>query len=61
MNETVVDDCRKHCGKYVSRACRKFDVAPYVCNTCLEKKLYVLNLQTCSFVSTGLMQILNIR
>ena len=34
-------DCQKHCGKYVSRACHKFDRAPYVCNNCPEKKLCV--------------------
>lgn len=34
-------DCRKHCEKYVSRACNKFDRAPYVCNNCPEKKLCV--------------------
>ena len=32
-------DCQKHCEKYVSRACHKFDRAPYVCNNCSEKKL----------------------
>lgn len=34
-------DCRKYCEKYVSRACHKFDRAPYVCNNCPEKKLCV--------------------
>lgn len=34
-------DCQKHCKKYVSRACHKFDRAPYVCNNCPEKKLCV--------------------
>ena len=32
-------DCQKHCEKYVSRACHKFDRAPYVCNNCPEKAL----------------------
>lgn len=34
-------DCQKYCQKYVSRACHKFDRAPYVCNNCPEKKLCV--------------------
>lgn len=34
-------DCQKYCEKYVSRACHKFDRAPYVCNNCPEKKLCV--------------------
>lgn len=32
-------DCQKYCGKYVSRACHKFEKPPYVCNNCSEKKL----------------------
>ena len=32
-------DCQKYCGKYVSRACHKFEKSPYVCNNCSEKKL----------------------
>ena len=32
-------DCRKHCNRYISTACHKFETAPYVCNTCQQKKL----------------------
>jgi len=31
--------CTKICGRYISVACHKFDKAPYVCNTCNQKKL----------------------
>lgn len=33
--------CQDKCERYVSSACHKYDVAPYVCNTCYEKKLCV--------------------
>ena len=32
-------DCRKNCQRYVSVACHKPESAPYVCNTCPQKKL----------------------
>ena len=32
-------DCRKYCDRYISTACHKFETAPYVCNTCHQKKL----------------------
>ena len=27
-------DCHTYCSRYVSRACREHESAPYVCNTC---------------------------
>ena len=32
-------DCRQYCRRYISTACHKFERAPYVCNTCYQKKL----------------------
>ena len=32
-------DCRELCSRYASTACHKFEKAPYVCNTCPNKKL----------------------
>ena len=32
-------DCRTICTRYISVACHKHDTAPYVCNTCKNKKL----------------------
>ena len=32
-------DCTKHCRRYESIACHKFDSPPYVCNTCKDKRI----------------------
>ena len=32
-------DCREICDRYVSTECKKHQKAPYVCNTCADKKL----------------------
>lgn len=31
-------DCKDFCGKYVSTACHKTDIPPYVCNSCRERR-----------------------
>lgn len=32
-------DCHKYCERYVSMKCEKSETKPYVCNTCVDKKL----------------------
>lgn len=32
-------NCHEHCERYLSTKCHKFETAPYVCNTCVQKRL----------------------
>ncbi len=32
------NDCHIYCKRYISTACHKYEKAPYICNTCVQKK-----------------------
>ena len=36
-----IEDCHKYCERYISMACHKHEVVPYVCNRCSEKRICV--------------------